>query len=67
MDEDWRNTFEILMCREICDGAGAGTCDGKPSTCSSLIYFDIMQVVLSFTEPLLYTYQRPHQLPAIFG
>ena len=25
------------MCREICDGdgAGAGICDGAPSTCSS--------------------------------
>ena len=21
MDEDWRNTFGILMCLEICDGA----------------------------------------------
>ena len=24
MDEDWRNAFGILMCREICDGTGAG-------------------------------------------
>ena len=23
------------MCTEICDGAGAGICDGAPSTCSS--------------------------------
>ena len=28
MDEDWRNTFGILMCTERCDGAGAGICDG---------------------------------------
>ena len=35
MDEDWRNAFGILMCTEICDGAGAGICDGAPSTCSS--------------------------------
>ena len=31
MDEDWRNAFGILMC----DGAGAGICDGLPLTCSS--------------------------------
>ena len=37
MDEDWRNAFGILMCTEICDGAGAGICDGSPSTCSSLV------------------------------
>ena len=24
MDEDWRNTFEILICTEICAGAGMG-------------------------------------------
>ena len=35
MDEDWRNAFGILMCAEICDGAGVGICDGVPSTCSS--------------------------------
>ena len=28
MDKDWRNAFGILMCTEICDGAGAGICDG---------------------------------------
>ena len=33
MDE---NAFGILMCRETCDGAGAGMCDGAPSTCSRL-------------------------------
>ena len=36
MDEDWRNAFGILMCTEICEGAGMGICDGWPSTCSSL-------------------------------
>ena len=36
MDEDWRNASGILMCTEICDGAGAGICDGSPSTCSTL-------------------------------
>ena len=36
MDEDWRNAFGILMCTEICDGAGAGICYGAPSTCSSI-------------------------------
>ena len=35
MDEDWKNAFGILMCMEIYDGAGAGICDGMPSTCSS--------------------------------
>ena len=35
MDEDWINVFGILMCTEICDGAGAGTWDGAPSACSS--------------------------------
>ena len=37
--DDWRNAFGILMCREmcrnICDDAGEGICDGAPSTCSS--------------------------------
>ena len=37
MDEDWRNAFGILMCKDICDGAGAGICDDAPSTCSSNI------------------------------
>ena len=37
MDEDWRNAFGILMCMEICDGAGPGICNGTPSTCSSFI------------------------------
>ena len=41
MDEDWRNTFGILMCKEICDGAGMGICDGSPSTCSSFPYKSI--------------------------
>ena len=35
MDEEWRNIFGILMCVEVCDGAGAGICEGAPSTCSS--------------------------------
>ena len=35
IDEDRKNTFGILICAEICDGAGAGICDGAPSTCSS--------------------------------
>ena len=39
MDEDWRNAFGILMCTEICDGAGAGISDGAPSTCSIFYYF----------------------------
>ena len=39
MNEDWSNAFGILMCREICDGAGAGICDGVPSTCSSFTSF----------------------------
>ena len=36
MDEDWKNALKFLMCTEICDGTGAGICDGAPSTCSSL-------------------------------
>ena len=39
MDEDWRNTFGIFMCREIRDRTGAGICDGAPSTCSSCLLF----------------------------
>ena len=35
MDEDWKNAFGILMCTEICNGAGKGICDGTPTTCSS--------------------------------
>ena len=35
MDEDWRNAFGILICTEICDGAGTGICDGALSTYSS--------------------------------
>ena len=35
MDEDWGNAFGISMCAEICDGTGAGICDGTPSTSSS--------------------------------
>ena len=38
MDEDWKNAFGILMCTEICDGTGAGICNGSPSTCSDFIY-----------------------------
>ena len=38
MDEDWRNAFGILMCVEICDGAGMGIYYGVPSTCSSTSY-----------------------------
>ena len=37
MDEDWRNEFGILMCREIYDGVGKGICDGAPSACSSFL------------------------------
>ena len=39
MDENWRNAFGILMCTEICDGTGAGICDGVTSTCSSYYYY----------------------------
>ena len=35
MDEKWRKEFRILMCAEICDGAGAGICDGAPLSCFS--------------------------------
>ena len=34
----------ILMCTEICDGAGVGICDSAPSTCSSFIYFSFAKV-----------------------
>ena len=37
MNEDWRNAVGILMCTQICDGAGTGICDGAPSTCSSFL------------------------------
>ena len=36
MDVEWRKAFGIFG-MEIWDGAGAGICDGAPSTCSSLI------------------------------
>ena len=40
------------MCIEICDGAGAGICDGVPSTCSSLIIqlaiYDYAKSVISY-------------------
>ena len=39
MDEDSRSTFRILMCAEICNGAGAGICNGAPLTCTSYIFF----------------------------
>ena len=40
MDKDLRNTFGILMCREICDGACVWIYDGAPSTCSSFFVFE---------------------------
>ena len=36
MNEDLRNAIGILMCMEIRDGAGAGICNGTPSTSSNL-------------------------------
>ena len=39
VEEDWRNAFGILMCKEICNGTRVGICDGAPSTCSSNINF----------------------------
>ena len=47
MNEDWRNAFGLLMCREICDSAGAGICDGAPSTCSSFFLFLFVCVFIS--------------------
>ena len=44
MDVDWRNAFGILMCTEICDGAGAGIWDGSPSTCSSCKWYHFSYV-----------------------
>ena len=40
MDEDWRNTFGILMYVETCDSADAGICDGAPSTCSNCLLIE---------------------------
>ena len=37
MNEDWWNAFGILMCKELCDSAGVGICDGAPLTCSSFL------------------------------
>ena len=42
MDED---AFGILMCTEICNGAGAGICDGMPLTSSSFCLFMELQIV----------------------
>ena len=47
MDEDWRNAFGILMCAEICDGAGAGICECAPSTCSSIIISFFLFIILT--------------------
>ena len=43
MDEDWRKAFGMVICTEICDGAGAGICDGVPSTCSSLHFVLVLR------------------------
>ena len=46
MNEDCRNAFRILMCREICDGASAGICNGALLTCS--IYIDMLVFYIPF-------------------
>ena len=50
MDEDLRNTFGILMCTKVCDGAGMGICDGAPSTCSSFDW--AVNVKLQTDQPI---------------
>ena len=50
MNEDWRNTFGILMCREICDGAGGGICNCTPLTFSSLIFSSSSQILFITVE-----------------
>ena len=50
MDEDWRNTFGILMCTEICDGSGTGICNGAPSTCSSRFCHGLANSVILHEE-----------------
>ena len=55
MDEDWRNAFEILICTELWDGAGAGICHGASSTCSSVdigFYSIALQGCIDFIESL---------------
>ena len=39
------------MCREICDGTGAGICDGAPSTCSSLLQVNFFTHFFPFKGP----------------
>ena len=51
MNEDCRKAFGILMCREICDGTGAGICDGAPSTWSSS-YFVLFIILLNLMGPI---------------
>ena len=52
MDEDWRNTFGILMHSEICSGAGVGICDSVPLTCSSFICFYFDDSLMSLDNPV---------------
>ena len=45
------------MCREICDGAGAGVCNGPPSICFSFSYFSEKKKNYVVGTQL----KRPHQ------
>ena len=42
MNEDWRNAFGILMCREICDGADAGICNGAGAGICDGVSIDLL-------------------------
>ena len=63
MDEDWTNAFGILMCAVIRDGAGAGICDGSPSTCSNLETF--LEVFLFCHEHVCIHYNEYTNIPLI--
>ena len=62
MDEDWRNSFGILMCTEICNGTDAGICDGSPSTCLSYCccFFVCFSLNLFSIFLFLHTYIHIH-------
>ena len=73
MDEDWRNAFGNLMCTKICNGAGAGICNGAPSTCTRFVYsrsflslfFPINKVSLGITKCPGLRYGTSAQLASI--
>ena len=44
MDEDWGNAIGSLICKEICDGAGAGICDSAPFMRTDFLCISVLRV-----------------------